>query len=249
MGDSIRTTLDEHEIAVVELNDVQNANSLSEAFINELLLVLDDLQRKGPKVLILQGLPEVFSAGASKEDLLALCEGKVAVRDLIVPERLLDLPFPTIAAMEGHAVGGGLVMGLCCDLVIAARESRYGASFLALGITPGMGCTALLSEMVGPFLAAEMMLTARFFRGSELAEKRTNINYIVSRSQVRLLARDLALQMADKNKEALWLLKNALVLRKKSLLVQARLQEDLMHRICFATPATRQTIEASYPER
>ena len=126
-----------------------------------------------------RGLPDVFCAGADKESLLALCNGDMRVKDLLVSERLLQTPFPVIAAMEGHAVGGGLMLAVCCDIIIAARESRYGASFLSMGFTPGMGCTKLLECLVGPYLAAEMMYTGRMMKGSELATKAVNFNYIV----------------------------------------------------------------------
>jgi polyketide biosynthesis enoyl-CoA hydratase PksI len=150
--------------------------------------------------------------------------------------------------MEGHAIGGGLAVGFCCDIVIAARESRYGAVFMSLGFTPGMGCTALLAELVGPFLANEMMFTGKRFRGSELERRGTHINHIVPRAEVLSRARDIAEQIAEKDGRSLSLLKNALSARKKKLLVDARLQEDLMHRISFSFPETRRTIEEQYPE-
>ena len=249
MGELIKVMMDENEIAVLAMEDSLNANTFRPEFMDEFLPAIDQIRHWKPKVLILAGTPDVFSAGASKQTLLDLCEGKMTAGELIVPERLLDLPFPVIAAMEGHAVGAGFIISLCCDVVIAALESRYGATFLSLGITPGMGCTGLLAELVGPFLAAEMMFTAGNFRGSELAKRATNINYIVPRSRVRSLAQELAVQIAQKNKETLSLLKSTLAMRKKSLLIHARLREDLMHRACFASASTRQTIEENYLER
>jgi enoyl-CoA hydratase/carnithine racemase len=119
---------------------------------------------------------------------------------------------------------------------------------MAIGITPGMGCTALLAEAVGPFLAAEMMYTARSYRGSELAARATNINRIVPRESVLAEARDLALQIADKNREALRMLKETLTVRKKQLLAKARAQEDIMHKLCVATGDTRKAIDEWFLE-
>ena len=243
MGKCIQTRMDENEIAVLKMNDEQGGNALGKEFMEELTRAFDDLRDRGPKVLILQGLPNVFSPGGSKEILMDICRGSVAAVELPIPEKLLDLPFPVIAAMEGYAVGGGLALALCSDIVIAARESRYGATFASLGLTPGLGCTALLAEMVGPFLAAEMMFTARTFRGSELAERATNINYIVARNEVMPLAERLALRIADKDKEIIRMIKVALAARKKALLPEARLREDMMHRLCIANPDTRARIE------
>jgi len=139
-------------------------------------------------------------------------------------------------------------MALCCDVVIAARESRYGAVFMNLGFTPGMGCTTLLADLVGPFLATEMLFTGKRFRGSELEGRATNINYIVPRKEVLAKARDVASQIVEKDIRSIKLLKQTLSARRKKLLVEARLQEDLMHRVSFSFPETRQTIEDSYPE-
>ncbi len=247
MADRVILDVRSDGVASLKMNDVGGRNAFSAEFAEDLLRALEELETKhGPKVLILEGLPDVFSAGAEKQGLLDICDGKVLVKDLLVSEKLLSVPFPVIAAMEGHALGGGLVMGLCSDIAIAARESRYGAVFMSMGFTPGMGCTKLLEEMVGPYLAAEMMFTGRRFRGSELEGKGVHINYILPKSEVRAKADDVALQIAEKNIKSLYLLKNVLSARKRKLLVDARVQEDLMHRVSFSFPETRKTIEELY---
>jgi polyketide biosynthesis enoyl-CoA hydratase PksI len=196
--------------------------------------------------MVLSGLPDVFSGGAEKQTLLDLADGKLRVRDLLVSERLVGTPFPVIAAMEGHAIGGGLIMAVCCDIVVAARESRYGTVFMNMGFTPGMGCTGILQELFGPFIANEMMYTGKRFRGSELEDKSTNINYIVPKSEVLSKANDIALQISEKNIESVYLLKYALSARKKKLLIDARVQEDFMHRLSFGFPETKETIQSYY---
>ena len=134
MSDRMKLTWESTGVSCVKMDDAKGRNVFSEEFIAELLEALDQLEReRQTKVLILCGLPEVFCGGAEKQSLLDLCEGRAAVRDFVICERLLDLPFPVIAAMEGHAIGGGLAVGFCCDIVIAARESRYGAVFMSLG--------------------------------------------------------------------------------------------------------------------
>ena len=245
----MKLTSEPSGVSFLKMDDAQGRNIFSPEFIAEFLQALDLLEHeRRTKALVLCGLEDVFCGGAEKQALLDLCEGKAAVRDLVICERLLDVPFPVIAAMEGHAIGGGLAVGFCCDIVIAARESRYGAVFMSLGFTPGMGCTTLLAELVGPFVANEMMYTGKRFRGSELEGRGTNINYILPRAEVMNRARDIAEQVAEKDARSLALLKHALGVRKKKLLVDARLQEDLMHRISFAFPETRQTILELYPD-
>lgn len=243
----IELTVLDSGISYLKMNDREGKNIFSPAFIAQFEEAVNELENKHkPKVVILQGLGDVFCGGAEKQTLLDLCEGRIAVVDLILSERLINTPFPVIAAMEGHAMGGGLVVGLCCDIVIAARESRYGAVFMSMGFTPGMGCTTLLQELVGPFIANEMMFTGKRFRGSELLDKGSHINYILPKKDILSKARDIALQISEKNVKSLYLLKYTLSAKKKKLLIDARLQEDLMHRISFGYPETRDIINELY---
>jgi polyketide biosynthesis enoyl-CoA hydratase PksI len=236
-------------ITWLTMDDRAGRNVFSHRFIQEFLAALAGVEAKGgTKVLVVQGTEEIFCGGAEKQALLDLCDGKAAVVDLVICERLLETPFPVIAAMEGHGIGGGLAMALCCDVVIAARESRYGAVFMNMGFTPGMGTSVLLADLVGPFLASEMLFTGKRFRGSELAARATNFNYILPRKDVLEKARDIAEQIAEKDIRSIGLLKQSLSARKKKLLIEARLQEDLMHRISFSFPETRRRIEEQYPE-
>lgn len=249
MAENMTIRIEKNGIALLRMNDRNTNNTFTDDFISSLIEALEKVEEAGPKVMILLGLPDVFCAGAEKKNLLDLCDGRVHVRDLLISEKLVQMPFPVIAAMEGHAVGGGFVMAMCCDIVLAARESRYGAVFMTLGFTPGMGCTTLLAELVGPYLANEMMFTGKCFKGRELAEKSTNINYILPKKEIASKAEEIALRISEINPKSITLLKGTLAARKKKLLIDARLQEDLMHRISFAFPETRNTVEEFYAGR
>ena len=149
-------------VAVLKMDDKSGDNIFTEEFIKAFLHAFDEIEGKiDPKVLILQGNDRVFCGGAEKQTLLDLCDGRVVVKDLVLSERLVQTEFPLIAAVEGHGMGGGLAMALCCDIVIFARESRYGAVFMNMGFTPGMGTTTLLPELMGHFIAQEMMYTGK----------------------------------------------------------------------------------------
>jgi enoyl-CoA hydratase/carnithine racemase len=80
---------------------------------------------------------------------------------------VLDLEVPAIAAMNGHAVGGGFGLALACDLRFAAREGRYGANFARLGIHPGLAVSYLLPRLVGVARAADLLFTGRLIDGDE----------------------------------------------------------------------------------
>jgi polyketide biosynthesis enoyl-CoA hydratase PksI len=234
-------------IATLALADGEHKNALRGPFIDELCARLEEL--KGDeriKVCVLRGLPEVFCAGAAESLLLELAEGAMAASDIVLSKLLLDLPVPTIAAMEGHAVGGGLALGLCCDVVLMARESRYGCSFMNMGFTPGMATTALLGSVVGEYLAAEMMFGGQLFKGAHFAE-RSGVNYVLPRAEVWERALEVARRIAEKPRFALVLLKRSLSLRRRQAFEESRGVEAMMHELCFARPETAARIRESYP--
>lgn len=249
MADNMQLHVDENNIAYLKMNDVENKNIFSNSFIKGFLETMDFLEANyKPHCLVLSGMESVFCAGAEKDTLIDLSNGKIDVKDLLMSERLVNTDYPVIAAMEGHAMGGGLVLALCSDIVIAARESRYGAVFMNMGFTPGMGTTTLLQGLMGDFIANEMMFTGKRFKGSELAQKGTNINYVVPRKDVLAKARDIALQISEKNVKSVNLLKYTLSAKKKKLLIDARLQEDMMHKLSFAYPETKDRINSFYAD-
>lgn len=82
---------------------------------------------------------------------------------------ILRLRAPSLAVVHGAAVGAGLAFALACDLRLAAREAKLGANFVRVGLHPGMGCSVLLPRLVGPTVAAELLLTGRLVSGDDAA--------------------------------------------------------------------------------
>lgn len=239
-------SMDSRRIATLVMQDRANKNVFSHRFVGAFLDTLDGIEKAEPAVLVVTGMDDVFSGGADRESLMELSQGKMVVRDLVISERLVNARFPIISAMEGHAMGGGLVIGLCSDVVVMAEESRYGAVFMNMGFTPGMGTTTLLPLLVGPFVAAEMMYTGRRYRGRELKASGHLINHILPKAEVKPKAMDIARQIAEKNTKSVHLLKYALSAPKKKLLIEARVQEDMMHHISFGYPETQALIAEVY---
>ncbi len=232
---------------IFRLDEAKGPNVLTKNLVREFIEKWQHLCKVvRPKIVIIQGTSQVFCAGGAKDSLIGLTEGRVTVDDLIITDLIVGAPFPVVAAMEGHAMGGGLVMGAACDIVLAARESRYGAVFMNMGFTPGMASTTLLPQLLGPYTAAEMMYTGKRFKGKELANRGTHINYILPRAEIMAKAEDIATQMAEKPRESLYLLKHSLGAVKKKLVIEARLQEDLMHKISFNLPETQSIIKEFY---
>ena len=113
-----------------------------------------------------------FSAGSHVgefEDQRGADSRKRLAFEADVSRRLAELPMPTIAAIEGHALGGGLELALCCDLRIASERARLGLPEVHLAVIPGAGGTQRLPRVVGQARAREMILTGRVVNADEAA--------------------------------------------------------------------------------
>jgi len=233
-------------IAVFHMNDAENRNTFHEEFINEMITKLSFFQSdKKFKAVVLKGLPDIFCAGAAKSELMKLFEGNLNVKDLVLSELLLQIPVPVIAAMEGGAIGGGLVVGLCSDIIIMAERSMYGGGFTELGFTPGMGFTRLLQGLVGEYIANEMMFTGKLFKG-KIFKERSLVNYVLPKEEVFEKAVSLAEIIAEKPRGTLETLKYSISLKKRQLLQEARVHEDFMHKITFNQPEVKDIITKMY---
>ena len=244
---AVRLEVDDRGVATITMGDVTGRNGMSALFVHELSEALHALAAcADARVAVLLGLPDVFSSGASRDMLEAILDGKVAPSEIVLPKDVLDLPIPVIAAMEGHAVGGGLALGICADIILIARESSYGCNFMNLGFTPGMGITRLLEHVLSPAIAHEMMYTGQFFHGTHF-EGRSGFNYILPRAQVRPKAMDLAARIAEKPRIAVEALKRVLASDKRQAFEASRTTEVMLHAITFAGPDVRRLIEENYP--
>ena len=109
---------------------------------------------------------------------------------------ILDVEVPTIAAMQGHAIGGGLGLGVVCDLRVANAAARYGVNFVQLGLHPGMATTYLLPRLMGVPRAVEFLLTGRIVTGREAVEAGL-VQHAVPAGEVLGKAMELAHEIAS----------------------------------------------------
>jgi polyketide biosynthesis enoyl-CoA hydratase PksI len=239
----VSLVVDERGIGVMTMADADGTNAMSERFVRDLLAALGRAALDPTlRVLVLAGTRDVFSSGASLEMLRALARGEVLPTDIVLAKAVLDLPVPVIAAMEGHAVGGGLALGLAADIVIIARESRYGASFMNMGFTPGMGMTRLLEHVVSPAIAAELLFSGELRKGAWF-EGRSGFNAVLPRADVMPRALEVAARVADKPRAALEMLKRTLSIGRRRTFEETHTLESLMHRVSFSAPDLLARIE------
>jgi polyketide biosynthesis enoyl-CoA hydratase PksI len=191
------------------------------------------------------GLPEVFCSGADLDTLVKLCKRELKPVDIILSKMILDIPVPVISAMEGHAIGGGLALGLCADMAVLAEESRYGCSFMNMGFTPGMGITKLMEHYMSPAVAQEMQYTGKFYQGKSLIGK-TNFNYILPKAEVMDKALELAESMAEKPRKALSVLKRYQSMTRRKMFEETYSIETMMHELTFNEEEILKTIQDNY---
>jgi polyketide biosynthesis enoyl-CoA hydratase PksI len=244
--DPVVTSTIDDGVATVWFRDEASRNALDGRTVPLIEAALEELGHNDTvKVIVLEGLPEVFCSGGSKQMLVALARGEQTPADLLLPKRVLDVPVPVIAAMAGHAIGGGFALGMCADIVLIGRESRYGLSFMNFGFTPGMGTTRLLEHVLSPAIAQELMYTGENVRGSHF-EGRSGFNYILPRAEVTAKAHDLASRIATKPRRSLELLKRTLSLPKRQCFESTYTVETLMHRITLQGTDVQRLIEEEF---
>lgn len=235
-------------LGIIELKmiDPDGRNLLTEQSMRGMMDALQGLaQSSDIKVLLITGGQETFSGGASLEKLKRLAAGEEDPALWQLPRRIVEFPVPVVAAVEGNAVGGGLMLALCCDMAIAAEERRYGLNFAALGFTPGMGATGIVPLLVGPGKAMEIILTGKNYKGRELAGTGL-FNAVVPAANVRETALDLARRIVDCPRRVIQLMKRTLSVERAAALESAARRELEMHRECFDDPETARRIDETY---
>ncbi len=164
-----RVELDTEGVAIAIFDKAgESANSLSVAVMGELAQILDAFERTPPKGLIFRsGKAAGFIAGADIQEFTQLDtpeKGRALVeRGWHLFNRLAAVPYPTLAVVRGHCLGGGLELALACRYILAVDESgtKLGLPEVMLGIFPGWGGMLRLPQRVGPALALDMMLSGK----------------------------------------------------------------------------------------
>jgi enoyl-CoA hydratase len=145
-----------------------------------------------------------------------VAEGKLLLEKLVY-RQLAELAMPTIAAIEGDALGGGLELALCCDLRVASARARLGMPEVRLAVLPGSGGTQRLPRVVGPARAKELILTGRIISADE-AERIGLVNRVVPAGEARKAAEAVAEEIAARG---------PLAVREAKRLIDAAMDLDL----------------------
>jgi enoyl-CoA hydratase len=154
----------EEAITQITLDRPERRNALDHQTLEDLLGVLDTAAWRPTRVLVLTGAGGHFCAGA---DLTGVEDARFATYLQRVLDTLRDLPFPTIAAVEGAALGAGTQLAVACDLRVATAEASFGIPAAKLGLMVNHWTVQRVASLMGPSTARAVLLAAELVSGED----------------------------------------------------------------------------------
>jgi enoyl-CoA hydratase len=159
-------------VAQITLNRPKALNALSSALFVELNAALKDYEADSTiSTIVLTGSERAFAAGADIKEMATLTFSEAYTNNFIAPwSTITTLRKPVIAAVSGHALGGGCELAMMCDILYATKTANFGQPEIKLGTIPGAGGSQRLTRAIGKSKAMELILTGNSFSGVD-AEK------------------------------------------------------------------------------
>ena len=201
-------------IAYITFNRPHVYNALSQGLVNETMEALKDANSDDSvRVVILTGAGEkAFVSGADINELKVrdtfMAVGVVGQERRALGDMLENMSKPTIAAINGFALGGGCELSMACTLRIASENARFGQPEINLGIIPGLGGTQRLTRLVGKTKAMELVLIGEQINAQE-AYRIGLVNAVVPPDKLMDTAREFATKIVAKSAYAIRLAKDA----------------------------------------
>ncbi|MEO5510302.1 MAG: enoyl-CoA hydratase-related protein [Longimicrobiales bacterium] len=197
-------------VATITINRADKRNALSSTVRSDLLAALDALRADDAvRVIILTGAGEkAFIAGADINEFAE--RTPIEQRDVMAERRIFDelasCPKPTIAMINGFALGGGCEVAMACDIRVACASARFGQPEIKLGIIPGGGGTQRLPRLIGTGNALRLILTGELIDATE-ALRLGLVDVVVPDEELRTRTMEMARTMAAHSPVALRLAK------------------------------------------
>ncbi len=183
-------------VATIVLDRPDVMNALDEETVGALHRAFDDVA--DARAVVVAGEGRAFSAGRDLSSASPLEEDARAIlAELFNPviAKLRSLPMPTIAAVQGAALGVGFGIAMACDVIIAGERARLGSPFANIGCVLDSGGHAALVTRVGPHRALELIYTSRLLDGAEAAEMGL-VNRVVPDDELAGVVREMAAKIA-----------------------------------------------------
>ncbi len=260
MSDPLLLLERDGDIATLTFNDPERRNAMTRAMGEAFEARVDGLMGDATlRAVIVTGAGRAFSAGGDLSMIQdraaegATGDARQSIRDtmrafygLFLSVR--DLPCPTLAAINGAAIGAGLCVALACDVRVASKRAKLGLNFTRLGLHPGMGATWTLPRLVGTAHAAELLFASRVVRGDEAAAIGL-VNRAVEPDAVLATTRALAGEFAASAPLAVRGVKRALARSPDSDLDAQLAFEAEEQAVCFGSSDVREGLRAAGERR
>jgi enoyl-CoA hydratase len=156
-------------VATLTLNNAAERNTLTAPMVDEIVAAMDDIEGdESIGAIVVTGAPPAFCAGANLGNLAEADETSLgSIYEGFL--RIARSPLPTLAAVNGAAVGAGMNLALGCDVRLAARRAKFDTRFLQIGLHPGGGHTWMLRRIAGPQVAMAAVVFGEVMDGEEAA--------------------------------------------------------------------------------
>ena len=248
---SITVDRDDRGIVTVTMNRPEKKNAIDAAMWDELLATFREVaESESDRVLVLTGAGGAFSGGAD------LTPGDGDRRHQLdkmhyygwVGLALHEIPKPTIAKVNGIAVGAGLNMALGCDLIVAGESARFSEIFAKRGLSVDLGGSWLLPRLVGMHKAKELCLLADIIDAKE-AERIGIVNRVVPDAQLDAFVDDWAGRLAAGPPLALQMTKRMITTAFNQSLSEALHGEAMAQSVTGASKDTQEAMRAFFEKR
>lgn len=239
-------------VATLTISRPKALNALNSQVLDELNNILDDIKEDSEiDVIILTGDGKAFVAGADIGEMSSLTaeEGRqFGQKGLDAFRKLELLEKPTIAAVNGFALGGGNELAMSCDMRIASDKALFGQPEVGLGITPGFAGTQRLPRLVGLGKAMEIILTGNNIKADEALEIGL-VNHVVPADELMDTAMELAKKIASNAQLAVRYSKEAINRGIETDIEAGMVTERDLFGLCFATEDQKEGMAAFLEKR
>jgi enoyl-CoA hydratase len=199
-------------VALVRLNRPKVLNALNHDMMAELADAVESFEMDDSiGVMVLTGNDKAFAAGADISEMVERTSVDMYMSDHFTRywERVSKCRMPVIAAVSGHALGGGCELAMMCDVIVCADNARFGQPEIKLGVLPGIGGTQRLIRAVGKAKAMDMCLSGRTMDAAE-AERAGLVSRVYPVDVLLDEAMKLAAEIAGMSRPALYMVKEAI---------------------------------------
>ena len=227
----------EDHIGLIRLNRPDALNALNSQLLGELADALKAMESNDKvRVVVLTGSEKAFAAGADIKEMSEKTFVEMFTSDFFTneTEALLRFRKPIIAAVAGYALGGGCVLAMMCDFIIAADNAKFGQPEINLGVMAGIGGTQRLTRFVGKSKSMEMHLTGRMMLADE-AERSGLVSRVVPVKNLMEDAMATAAKIAEKSGLINMAVKEAVNRSYETTLREGVLFERRLFHALFAT--------------